>query len=50
VPEGGGFDLYAAVAAAGSFVVMWRWHVAIHWLVAAGAVLGIMKVLVERAL
>lgn len=41
---GGGFDFVAVVAAVAAFAVSARYAVAIHWLVIAGAALGLLRV------
>jgi chromate transporter len=44
-PEGGGFDLFAAVVAILSFVAIRRFGLPTHWLIPVGAVLGMVWVL-----
>ena len=44
-PEGGGFDLFAAVVAAASFVIIRWFGVPMHWFVPVGALLGMVWVL-----
>jgi hypothetical protein len=41
-PETGGFDAFALVLAVGAFLLAWRVHVPIHYLVLIGAVLGML--------
>ena len=44
-PTSGGFDVFAAVMASLSFIAMWRFKVSIQALIAVGALLGIVKVM-----
>jgi len=40
VPDDGGIDWFALALAVGAFLLAWRYHVSIHYLVLIGAVLG----------
>jgi len=46
LPERGGFDIFAAVVAVVSFIVLRRFAVQTYWLVPVGAVAGMVWVLV----
>ena len=39
-PDDGGADWFALAVAVGAFLLAWRFHVPIHYLVLIGAVLG----------